>query len=177
MSKDTAAIWVDPKRLRPWVHNPRNNDVAVPRVAESIREFGFAAPIVAQAKTERVIAGHTRLKAALALGLESVPVRYLDVTDAQADRLAVADNKLGEIAEWDEVGLAKLLKDATIHEAMSMGFEPNELAKLMKVDAPAEQTDIDVRYQIVIACSDESEQAELLERFESEGLDCKALMA
>ena len=109
---EAAAIWVDPSRLKLWADNPRHNDGAVPRVMESIREFGFAAPIVAQSGTERVIAGHTRLKAALALGLTSVPVRYLDVTDAQADRLTVADNKLGEIAEWDNDKLIELLKDA-----------------------------------------------------------------
>lgn len=174
---EAAAIWVDPSRLKPWASNPRQNDGAVPRVMESIREFGFAAPIVAQSGTERVIVGHTRLKAALALGLTSVPVRYLDVTDAQADRLTVADNKLGEIAEWDNDKLIELLKDATLADAMSMGFELSELDKLMKLDSPAEQNDLEIRYQIVVSCDDENHQAELLERFENEGLNVKALMA
>lgn len=176
-SQDPAAIWVEPSRLKPWDGNPRQNDAAVPRIAESIREFGFGAPIVAQAKTERIIAGHTRLKAAMQLGLDLVPVRYLDVTDAQAMRLTVADNKLGEIAEWDNEKLVELLKGATLNDAMSMGFELSELDKLMKLDAPATQEDLEIRYQIVVSCDDEGQQAELLERFESEGLSVKALMA
>jgi len=60
-------------RLRPNARNPRVNDHAVDAVARSIQAFGFNNPIITDGDLN-VAAGHTRLKAAHALGLETVPV-------------------------------------------------------------------------------------------------------
>lgn len=46
-----------------YKYNPRKNDAAVDKVAESIKEFGFKVPVVLSS-TGEVITGHTRLKAA-----------------------------------------------------------------------------------------------------------------
>lgn len=54
--------------LREYENNPRDNDGAVDAVAESIKQFGFKVPIVID-ENDVIIAGHTRLKAARALGL------------------------------------------------------------------------------------------------------------
>lgn len=88
--------------LIPYENNPRKNDEAVDAVAASIREFGFKVPIIVD-KDNVIVAGHTRLKAAKKLGLETVPViRADDLTDEQIKAFRLADNKTGEIAEWDE---------------------------------------------------------------------------
>ena len=52
-------------RLKPYERNPRKNDKAVDRIRASIREFGFAVPILAKSDGE-VIDGHLRLKGAIA---------------------------------------------------------------------------------------------------------------
>jgi DNA modification methylase len=127
-----AAEYVPLDLLLPWVKNPRKNDPAVASVAESIRTFGFGTPIVARRANNEVIAGHTRLKAAKQLGLTSVPVRYLDLSEDDAHRLALADNKLGEIAEWDKLGLAELLQDLGEGEAARLGWSGEEFAKLLE---------------------------------------------
>lgn len=127
-----AAEWVPIGLLLPWVKNPRKNDPAVASVAESIRMFGFGAPLVARRENHEVIAGHTRLKAAKVLGLKSVPVRYLDLSEDQAHKLALADNKLGEIAEWDKLGLAALLGEMGEAEAALVGFSSDEFSKLLE---------------------------------------------
>lgn len=98
---NVAAEWLDPKSLRGWARNPRDNEAAVHEVAESIRRFGFGSPIVARAENREVIAGHTRLAAAQLLGLDRVPVRLLDLSESEAHSLALADNRLGGLAEWD----------------------------------------------------------------------------
>ena len=79
--------------------NPRHNDDAVPKVAASIRRFGWQQPIVAKRDGE-VIAGNTRLKAAQSLGMTEVPVWWFDGTDLDATAFAIADNRTGEFAEW-----------------------------------------------------------------------------
>ena len=66
--------------VTPYENNPRNNEAAVKAVAASIREFGFKVPIVID-RDGVIIAGHTRHKAALQLGLETVPtIRADDLT-------------------------------------------------------------------------------------------------
>jgi len=88
-------------RVVPYEKNPRKNDGAVEAVAASIREFGFRVPIVVDAQGV-IIAGHTRLKAALRLGLLKVPVHIArDLSAEQARALRVADNRLHELSDWD----------------------------------------------------------------------------
>lgn len=88
--------------LIPYVNNHRNNDQAVDAVASSIKNFGFKVPIVIDSKNE-IINGHTRLKAAKKLGIEEVPVIVADdLTEDQIKAFRIADNKVAELADWDE---------------------------------------------------------------------------
>ncbi|MBL9118594.1 MAG: ParB N-terminal domain-containing protein, partial [Phycisphaerae bacterium] len=69
--------------VRPYERNPRINDAAVDAVVHSIREYGFRQPIVVDAEGV-VVCGHTRLKAAVRLGLSKVPVHVAkDLTPEQ----------------------------------------------------------------------------------------------
>jgi len=127
---EPAAVWVDRSALHAWAENPRKNDGdPVKKVMESIKRFGFAAPIVARTNGE-VIAGHTRLKAAEALGLDRVPVRYMDLDPAEAHLLALADNKLNEEAEWDSAAVASILSDYSLDDAALAGWDSDDLEKL-----------------------------------------------
>lgn len=87
--------------LRPYENNPRNNEQAVEAVANSIKEFGFKVPIVATIDGE-IVNGHTRFKAAKSLKLKTVPVLIADdLTEEQIKAFRLADNKTGELADWD----------------------------------------------------------------------------
>lgn len=124
---------LEPEKLTPWDKNPRKNDHAVDAVAESIRQFGFNVPILCDQHLQ-VVAGHVRLKAAKMLKMERVPVIQLNLTEAQRQAFAVADNKTAEIADWDNSVLADILKDL---ESMdidlpSLGFSDAELQALLE---------------------------------------------
>ncbi len=96
--------------IKPYENNPRKNDDAVEEVANSIKAFGFKNPIIVD-KNLVVIAGHTRLKAAVKLGLTMVPVIVADdLNEDQANALRLADNKTAEIAKWDKKKLEEELK-------------------------------------------------------------------
>ena len=87
--------------ITPYGKNPRKNDEAVQYVANSIKEFGFKVPIVID-KNGVIVAGHTRYKAAQELGLEKLPCIIADdLTEEQVKAFRLADNKVGEVAEWD----------------------------------------------------------------------------
>lgn len=97
-------------KLHPYENNPRNNEKAVPKIAESIKRYGFNVPITAD-RNGVIATGHTRYKAALSLGLREVPVIYLDDLDeSEIAAWRLVDNKTGEIATWEEDKLNLELK-------------------------------------------------------------------
>lgn len=111
--------------LKEYEYNPRNNDGAVQAVADSIEQFGFKVPIIIDS-AGIIIAGHTRKKAAERLGLASVPCIVADdLTPEQIKAFRLADNKTGEIAEWDFDLLEKELAELTAFDVdMSLfGFD------------------------------------------------------
>ena len=87
--------------LIPYERNAKKHDATqIKNVAESIKQFGFAQPIVVD-KNNVVIIGHCRLLASKRLKLKEVPVvRMEDLTDEQVQKLRLLDNKLNE-SEWD----------------------------------------------------------------------------
>lgn len=109
--------------LKPYQRNPRKNDQAVDVVAESIRQFGFKVPIVID-RDNQIVAGHTRLKAAIKLALAEVPCIVADdLTPEQIRAFRLADNKTAELAEWDLELLDLELSDLDI-DMTPFGFQP-----------------------------------------------------
>jgi DNA modification methylase len=139
---------VDPREIetiKPYDHNPRDNDHAVDAVAASIREFGFRQPIVIDA-TGTIIVGHTRYKAALKLGMRQVPVHVAtDLTPAQIKAYRLADNKTAEIADWDHDRLVEELLELEklAFDLDLLGFDADELQKLCGVELTPGLTDAD----------------------------------
>lgn len=108
-------------QLVEYANNPRDNDGAVERMSNTIREFGFKVPLVATSNGE-IVDGHLRLKAARSLGLKTVPVILADdLTPAQVKAFRISVNESTNWAHWDpeklEVELLQL-------KAMNFDLEP-----------------------------------------------------
>ena len=132
-------------RVIPYARNPRRNDAAVAAVAASIREFGFRQPIVVD-EDMTVLVGHTRLKAAQSLGLAKVPVHVAKgLTESQRKAYRIADNKLNDLAAWDDEMLALELVDLQneSYDLTLTGFDPAELAKMLNPPTILEGADLD----------------------------------
>lgn len=116
--------------IKPYENNPRDNDDAVDAVANSIKEFGWQQPIVAD--TEGVIiAGHTRYKAAQKLGLKTVPVVIAkDLSEEQVKAYRLADNKSGELADWNFSALDAELSKINDIDMSQFGFKDIDNAEL-----------------------------------------------
>ena len=123
--------WVSIEMLIPHPNNPRINDHAVDEVMKSIKRFGFASPIIARSEDKMIIAGHTRYKAAKSLGLDRVPVRFMDLDPVDAKLLMLADNKIGEKSDWDEEKLAELLQDLKEEDLDGIGWDEEELSDIL----------------------------------------------
>jgi len=122
--------------LIPYTKNPRKNDAAVERIANLIKEYGFKKPILVDEKNNKneIIAGHTRLKAALLLGIEKVPVIFADdLSPEQVKAFRIADNKSSEWAEWDISLLTEEISDLseTGFDIDLTGFSDIEVSNLL----------------------------------------------
>lgn len=122
--------YVPIESVKPYENNPRFNDSGVAALAESIKQFGWTKPIVVDAENV-IIAGHTRLKAAQQLGLKEVPVSVADwLTEEQEKAYRLADNKSGELAEWDYDKLVEEIQKAKNTDFSALGFSEIELMGL-----------------------------------------------
>ena len=121
--------------LIPYARNARtHSDEQVALIAGSIREYGFANPILVDG-ADGVIAGHGRLLAARRLGLATVPVIELaHLSEAQKRAYVLADNKLAERAGWDAAMLALEAAelDALGTDLGALGFGSAEIDALLR---------------------------------------------
>lgn len=107
-------IYKSTKEIKPYENNPRNNNEAVEKVAVSITDYGFRVPIIIDSNNV-IVAGHTRYKAALKIGCESVPCIVIDdLTPEQIRAYRLVDNKTAEYSSWDFEMLEKELKSLDI---------------------------------------------------------------
>jgi DNA modification methylase len=122
------------ENLIPYARNPRHiPQIAVNKVAASIREFGFRQPIVVDHKGV-IIVGHVRLLAAQQLELTNVPVHVAtELTVAQVNAYRLADNRTNEEATWDMEALALELASLKLDEfdLDLTGFNLDEIDELL----------------------------------------------
>lgn len=135
-------LW-EVERLVPYARNARtHSDTQVAQIAASIAEFGFNAPVLVDGKYG-IIAGHGRVLAARKLGLERLPVVVLDhLSETQKRAYILADNKLSDLAGWDDAILRDELaelREADLDLAL-LGFSERELAALL-AEVAAEATE------------------------------------
>ena len=131
------------EEIRPYKDNAKKHDKKqVTQVANSIKRFGWAQPLVVDKNNELII-GHCRLEAAKLLGLTEVPILKLEnLSPQEVKALRLADNKLNESA-WDMKlvipdlkGLDSELLDLTGFDK-DLIIEPSELDDVIPENVPA----------------------------------------
>lgn len=160
----------DLSEIRPYENNPRNNEVAVSFVANSLREFGWKQPIVID-KDGVIVAGHTRYKAALSLGWTKAPCLIADdLTDEQIRAYRLADNKTGEAAEWDFSALEAEL-DAIDMDMEQFGFLEDEEEN--EKNSEKESESIEEQFQLIIDCTSEEDMKQKYDTLREVGIECR----
>lgn len=168
--------------------NPNNGDEDV--VRESILQNGVYRPIFVSAKTREIVAGHTQYAVEVQLQLDAgidepmVPVMFIDGGAAEAKRILAVDNGAAAKAKMDDGLLLQLLRELEQSDAglLGSGYDADDMAKLARDDSDqlgdgdGEPGVGDGELAVIVTCRDEEQQSQLLERFEEEGLVCRALM-
>ena len=130
-------------KVKPYAGNPRNiPDRAVETVMDSLRSYKWRQPIVVD-EDGVIIVGHVRHMAAQALGYSHVPVHVAsDLTPEQAREYRLADNRAGELTDWDLEMLAAEIRDMP---SVPPGWDDDEVELLVSAyDPPDEQPDPNV---------------------------------
>lgn len=127
MNKDLKVEYVSASVLNVAEYNPRKHTTEQKdQLKESIRKFGLVDPIICNKAPNRmntVIGGHFRLKVAKELGIDEVPVLYLDIPDIEKEKeLNIRLNK--NVGEWD----FDLLKNFNFDSLLEFGFDEKELS-------------------------------------------------
>ena len=124
-------VYVPVSELKAYENNPRINSDAVPALMEDIKKVGFNVPLNIT-RDNVVVTGHTRLKAALELGMETVPAIYLeDMTDAEIKMYRLSDNKRAEESGWDMPKLnIELTELQPLMDIEDFGFTLEDLSPL-----------------------------------------------
>lgn len=134
---------VESMRLADLVLDPSNARRHAPKNLEAIKgslaKFGQQKPIVI-GKGNVVIAGNGTLEAARSLGWDAINVVRTKLEGPDATAFAIADNRTGELAEWDAGVLSETLKalDAIDFDLGAIGFDADDLAGMIATPAPPE---------------------------------------
>lgn len=154
--------------VHPAKDNPRKiTTKAVEVVAKSLREFGWQQPLVVDRLGE-VIVGHTRLRAALSLGLTEVPVTVAEgLTEQQIRAYRIADNRTGDFTTWDLPALAQQLEELSAEFADVLALADWEgIVKDFEDNAPVIDLNLDPDPDLAIYAG---EKFSIVVVFDSEG--------
>lgn len=115
--------FIDINELKPYENNARlHPQEQINKIVNSIKEFGFITPVIID-ENNTILVGHGRTQAAKAAGLTKVPYRRItNLTDEQKRAYILADNKLSDIAEWDEE-LLKIELESISLDMTAFGFD------------------------------------------------------
>lgn len=139
---------VDINKVVPYFKNPRKNQKAVPKVAESIKKFGYVKTSICIDEDDVLLCGHTTLAALKSLQSIVIPevTRISGLTKAQKLGYRIADNKTGEYAEWDEKLLMEnydemKLLDGDSFDFTATGYSAKEITRMRDAIFPPRSPD------------------------------------
>jgi hypothetical protein len=177
--------------LVPYARNSRTHSpTQITKLRQSLARFGWTNPILLAGET--VIAGHARLQAALAMAKDSQPIRGNDdpwlaptidlahLSEDERRAYVITDNRLALDAGWDKDLLRAELADLKINsfDLTVTGFSAVQLRDLVDVGTESAERGISdaLGYQVIVDCSDEQDQARMIETFRAQGMKCRPLI-
>jgi DNA modification methylase len=119
--------------LRPFPGNPRTMPASeMQKLVRSIQKFGVVEPLVVRRSDRLVVGGNQRLGAVKIVGLETVPVVFIQISDAEAKILNLALNRIQ--GTWNLPKLGELLEELTDLPDLDVdltGFDLPEIDSLL----------------------------------------------
>lgn len=130
-------LLVDIDTVSQHPENPNNGDVE--EIIESIEINGMYRPIEVQHSTGYIVAGNTTWEACKHMGAGIVPVVYLELTDDEARRIVLVDNRSAQLARIDpalELNMLDRLirnQNGDMRALLGTGYDERSLARAEKI--------------------------------------------
>lgn len=170
-------LHADPANAR--LHDAQN----IAAIRGSLSQFGQRRAAVVQRQGMLVRAGNGMLQAARELGWTHLAAVVVDDDNVSATAFAIADNRAGELADWDKEVLDRLLREIEVADpdvqqmladlAVETGIVPPDSEEASGDGA----SELREQWNILVSCRDEAEQVSLLEQLTRDGHRCRALIA
>ena len=181
--KSISALIQDPKNARKRTAQSKH------LIQESLNRYGAARSIVID-ETDRILAGNGTIEGAKAAGIskvriietdgnEIIAVRRTGLSEHEKVGLALADNRTSDLSEWD----AEMLHNLSQEQDIAPWFSDDDIAELLgKIDdfdpndpTTDQSNKITDVFQIIVNCTSEEQQTDLLNRLLDENFECRAL--
>ena len=180
-SRIVAEADVSPSTLIPnvlnWRKHPMHQQQAL---AGTLDQIGWVQRVIVNKRTGNIIDGHLRVEMALAKKEKTIPVCYVDLSPKEEHIALATFDAVGALAQADEAIYAKLIDEIGADNSALLALLASEEADAASIVGAALNAGSQLsgmEYRVIVDCRDEEQQTELLTRFESEGLPCRALIS
>ncbi len=115
--------------VQPSSYNPRKNfdGESLAELAESIRQQGVLQPIGVRPTEENrfeIVFGERRFRASLMAGLEEIPAIVMEISDEQAEEMAVTENlQRKDVTPIEEANAYQRLLESGRHDVQSLAVQ------------------------------------------------------
>lgn len=180
----------EPEQLNLYASNARRGDIDA--IAESLQVNGQYKPIVVNVGTHtgrpnEVLVGNHTVQAAALIGLEKIDAVMIDVTDEEARRIVLVDNRTSDVSSYDDELLLELLRqsddltgtgfDLQYVEDLEAHLAPPSLDELAERYGKPEESDLFVEWSVRVPERVAKELTEALNRFAGEPHEQAASLA
>jgi len=132
-------------QLRPHTQNPRLGDIKA--IAESLQTYSQYKPIVVRQETNEILAGNQTYAAAKMIGWDEISVVFISVSDVDAKRIILTDNRTHDLGAYNDPLLANLLQDLVTEDVSLLsgtGYTEDEVENLLASTLTDIQIDTEV---------------------------------
>lgn len=149
----------------------------------SLNAVGWVAPVIVSARSGKILDGHARVEEALSKDEHGlVPFVEVDVSENEERTILATFDPITGLATYEREALDALLREVDTGDAALQAMLSELAAKEGLILADKKDVDSSpelggLEYRVIVKCNGEAHQAELLSRFEEEGLQCQALIS
>jgi len=133
---------VDINSIKPNEANTRKHtDYDIENIMKSIKRFGFRNPLICN-KDRIILVGNGRYSACKRLGINKIPVHFVDMNEKEAKAFAIMDNRSAELSSWNNEYLLPQLETLKLDNMLDLtGFNEKEL-NILVAELKKEQFDL-----------------------------------
>lgn len=177
-------IKIERRRIETLLPDPtnarRHSERNIQAIQAAYRRFGQQKPIVIDAKNI-VVAGNGQLEAAKREGWDWIECKVFEGSTADARAYALADNRTGELAEWDQEVLMETLESLDPALQLDAGWSAKELEQLLSSDTAGAAGDATGDagpevWGVIVTCESEEQQRQLMTQLDDEGFTVRAMI-